>query len=100
MTIVTLALVAQVLLTPVPAHVQGDLLWTANSTYQVTWGHNCGAIPLDGDVLMWPVDGVADQVAMAPMDADGDVATLVATSDATVASQMCSALLHVDAEGG
>jgi hypothetical protein len=88
-----LAAHAQMILSPVQAHVSGDQLVTSDQSYTITWGHNCDAIPFDGDVLMWPVDGVPDQVALAPLDEDGAVVTLVATGDDTVTSLLCSALL-------
>jgi hypothetical protein len=88
---------AQVLLTPELVHVSGDFLFEPGAApQQLTWGHNCGAIPLDGDVLMWRLDVPPDQVVLAPLDETGMVVTAVTTGDDTVASQLCSALVSPD----
>jgi hypothetical protein len=89
-------MLGQAFLAPVPAHVTGDLLFEPGARFQITWGHNCQAIPLDGDVDVWALDGVPDQVVLAPVDPDGNVVTVVATGDDTVQSVLCSALLAPD----
>ena len=89
-----IGLLAQTMMTPVQAYTtfNGELA-TDDGRYSITWGHNCDAIPLGGNVEMWRLADVPSQAVLAPMDETGQVETIQVTDDGTAQSLMCSVAL-------
>ena len=89
-----IGLIAQTMLTPVHAYttLDGELA-TGDGRYLITWGHNCDAIPLGANVEMWRLAEIPTQAVLAPMDEDGQGATVQITQEGTAQSLMCSVAL-------